>query len=501
MSERMSGRNNTLPRLGLLAGPVLALVCFLLLPDTYLTQSGELQELDATARIVAALAVLMACWWMTEAIPVYATALVPLVLFPLFGITDIRSTAQSYGHEIIFLFLGGFILALAIEKWGLHKRLALNLLASVGSRPATIIGAFMAVAATLSMWVTNTATTIMLLPVAISVINLLPDEHRQDEIAPFGLCLLLGIAYAASVGGMGTIVGTAPNAFTVSFLREQGIVIGFLDWMKFGVPLVIVFVPLIWLMLTRVVFPLQRQQLAGAEEMLNAERDKLPPFSRAERLTLVVFVLTAALWITRPLLSKLSIGGVQPLAGLTDPGIAMLAALTLFLMPLDWRRGVFLMDWNTAVKLPWGLLLLFGGGLALAAALVSSGFSAFLGAQAAALADWPLWLIVLTVTAGIVFLTELTSNTATTATLIPILFAVAVGLELPPLLLVLPATFAASCAFMLPVATPPNAIVFGSGLITVPQMSRAGLRLNMAAIVLVTFAAYAILAPVLGVGH
>ena len=498
----MQDRDTTIPRFGLFAGPLLAICCYLLLPDTYLSQAGESVELANSARIVAALAVLMACWWMTEAIPVYATALAPLVLFPLLGVKDIGATAQSYGEEIIFLFLGGFILALAIERWGLHRRLALNVLSAVGSRPAAIVGAFMAVSAGLSMWVTNTATTIMLLPVAISVIGLLPDADREGDntIAPFGLCLLLGIAYASSVGGMGTIIGTAPNVFTVSFLNEEaGIQIGFLDWMKFGVPLVIVFVPFIWLVLTRWVFPLQRGHLPGAEEMLTAERDGLPPFSRAEKLTLTVFVLTAMLWVTRPLLGQITVGEWQPLAGLTDPGIAMLAALTLFLVPVDLRRGQFLMDWETAVRLPWGLLLLFGGGLALAAAIVSTGLSAFLGAQAAALGDWPLWLIILTVIAGVVFLTELTSNTATTATLIPLLFAIATGLDLPPLLLVLPATFAASCAFMLPVATPPNAIVFGSGLITIPQMSRAGLRLNMAAIVLVTFAAYAILAPVLGI--
>jgi len=489
-------------RIGLIAGPIFAILCFVLLPDSYVNANGAEMLLSPAARAAAAVAVLMAFWWMTEAIPVYATALIPLVLFPLFGINDVGTTAESYGHEIIFLFLGGFILALATERWGLHRRLALTVLAAVGSRPGRIVGAFMGVAALLSMWVTNTATTIMLLPVAISVVRMLPGDDLADGTAdsPFALCLLLGIAYASSIGGMGTIVGTAPNVFTVSFLREElGYDIGFLDWMKFGVPLVIVFVPLAWLVLTKIVFPLQRDALPGVDEMLLGERDKLPPFSRAETLTLMVFICTALLWVCRPLLTGIEIGSMRPLAGLTDSGIAIGAALVLFLLPADWRAGQFLMDWETAVRLPWGLLLLFGGGLALAAALVSTGFSAYLGEQTAALDSWPLWLIIVVITAGVVFLTELTSNTATTATLVPLLYAAAAGLELPPLLIILPATFAASCAFMLPVATPPNAIVFGSGLIRIRHMTRAGIWLNMAAIMLITFAAYAILAPVLGI--
>jgi sodium-dependent dicarboxylate transporter 2/3/5 len=438
---------------------------------------------------------------MTEAIPVYVTALMPLVLFPLFGIADVHTTASSYGHEIIFLFLGGFILALALERWNLHKRLALNVLAAVGSNPRMIIGAFMAVSALLSMWVTNTATAIMLLPVAVSVIRMLPLNDLEDGKAdsPFSLCLLLGIAYAASIGGMGTIVGTAPNVFTVSFLRENaGINISFVEWMLFAVPLVIVFVPVVWLVLTRLVYPLRVTHIPGVEQLLARERDALQPLARAEYLTLAVFFCTALAWVTRPLLSRIELGDMQPLAGLTDSGIAIAAAVSLFLLPADFRKNEFLMDWPTALRLPWGLLLLFGGGLALAAALVATGFSAYLGGLVSGLEGWPLWLIILTVTAAVVFLTELTSNTATTATLIPLLYAASLGLQLPPLLIILPATFAASCAFMLPVATPPNAIVFGSGYLRIAQMSRAGFWLNIAAIGLITVAAYAILIPLLG---
>ncbi len=480
----------------------MAVLVFLLLPERYVAADNNIMLLQPAARAAAAIGVLMACWWMTEAIPVYVTALLPLVLFPLFAVTDVHTAAAAYGHEIIFLFLGGFVLALALERWDLHRRLALNVLAAVGASPRMIIAAFMAVAALLSMWVTNTASTIMLLPVAVSVIRMLPMNDLRDGKADsaFSLCLLLGIAYASSIGGMGTIVGTAPNVFTVSFLRDQtGQQIGFLDWMTFAVPLVLLFVPLTWLVLTRLVYPLQVAKIPGVDSMLSKERDKLPTMGRAEKLTLLVFGLTALAWITRPLLNAWQWGDTRPLAGLTDSGIAIGAAVLLFLLPANFRRGEFLMDWPTALRLPWGLLLLFGGGLALAAALVETGFSTYLGEQVGTLRGWPLWLVILTVTAAVVFLTELTSNTATTATLIPLLYAAAIGMQLPPLLLVLPATFAASCAFMLPVATPPNAIVFGSGYLRVAQMCRAGLWLNLAAITLITFAAYAILIPVLGI--
>lgn len=489
--------------LTLLGGPLLGVVLWWLLPDSYSSVTGSRVSLAPEARATGAVAACMAVWWMTEAIPVQITALLPLVLFPLLGIADIHTTAGSYGHEVVFLFLGGFVVALALERWGLHTRLALNVLARVGPRPALIIAAFMGVAAVLSMWVTNTATTLMLLPVAMSVIRLLPGDDLSDGKAdePFSLCLLLGIAYAASIGGMGTIIGTAPNVFVVSFIDEQlGRSIGFLEWMRFALPLVAVLLPLVWWVLTRWVFPLRATYLPGAADALAGQRNSLQPPGRGEWLTLVVFLLTAVAWVTRPLLNEWTLGNRQPLAQLTDAGIAISAAVALFLVPVDIRCREFLMDWQTAVKLPWGLLLLFGGGLALAAAIAQSGFSAYLGSLAIGLAGWPLWAVVLAVTAVVVVLTELTSNTATTATLVPLLLAVALALKLPPLLLVLPATFAASCAFMLPVATPPNAIVFGSGLLSIRQMSRAGLWLNLAAIVIITAFAYAILMPLMGAG-
>jgi sodium-dependent dicarboxylate transporter 2/3/5 len=288
--------------------------------------------------------------------------------------------------------------------------------------------------------------------------------------------------------------------FVVSFINENlQREIGFLEWMMFALPLVVVFVPIAWLVLTRIVFPVGAKVLPGVAELLQNERDQLRPFSRGEVLTLCVFIFTAGAWIARPLLNRIEVAGVQPLAGVSDPGIAILAALVLFVTPVSLKRREFLMDWSTAVRLPWGLLILFGGGLALAAALVETGFSYYFGNLLSGLDAWPVWGIVLLTTAGVVFLTELTSNTATTATIVPVLLAVAIGLQLPPLLLILPAAFAASSAFMLPVATPPNAIVFGSNLLTVGQMSRAGVWLNIIAIALITGATYIIIIPALGI--
>lgn len=444
----------------------------------------------------------MAVWWMTEAIPVYATALIPLALFPLLGVSGIHATAAAYGNEIIYLFMGGFIVALGLEKWGLHRRLALNALAAVGPNPNAIIGTFMLVSAVLSMWVTNTATTIMLLPVAVSIIRMLPapinSEGSNDQ--SFALCLLLGIAYASSIGGMGTIIGTAPNAFVVSFINENlERQIGFFEWMRFALPLVVVFVPMAWFVLTRIAFPISKATMPEAVEVLRREREKLPGWSLGEKLTCVVFLLTAVAWVTRPLLNELRFGDWQPLAGLSDPGIAIMAALALFIIPVSVKRREFLMDWSTAVKLPWGLLILFGGGLALAGALVTTGFSQYLATLFSALDMLPAWFIVALIAATVVFLTELTSNTATTATIVPILMAVSTGLELPPLLLIMPAAFAASSAFMLPVATPPNAIVFGSNLVGIGHMTRAGFWLNIVAIGLITIATYAIIMPALGI--
>ena len=352
--------------------------------------------------------------------------------------------------------------------------------------------------AVLSMFVSNTATVAMMLPVALSIIRLsgATDRGPRDR---FGPCLMLAIAYAASIGGVGTIIGTPPNAFLIGFVRDTiqapyRMEISFARWMAVGLPLVAVFLPLAWLLLTRVLYPLRDETIEGGAALVRAELAKLGRPGSGERVTLCVFVLTASAWMLRPLLMRL--GG--PLAGLSDAGVAMSAALLLFVLPVDWRRAKFAMNWQTAKRLPWGILLLFGGGLSLAAAIQSTGVAEFIGSLVGALPRLPPALLVLIVATLVVFLTELTSNTATTATLLPIVAALAPGLGVHPYLLVVPTALAASCAFMMPVATPPNAIVFGSGQVTLPQMVRAGLWLNLISIVLITLLTLAVVRPVLG---
>jgi sodium-dependent dicarboxylate transporter 2/3/5 len=484
--------------LGLFAGPLLAALVGAALPDAYAGSAGETVALGAAGRATAAVAVWMATWWLTEAIPVYATALLPLVLFPLLGATTMKAAAAPYAHELIFLFMGGFLIALAMERWGLHRRIALVTLRLVGNDPANVVGGFMFVTAALSMWVSNTATAIMLLPVATSVIALVARQHDvgsteeaiADPTSPlhdFALCLLLGIAYAASIGGVGTPIGTPPNVLLLSYVKTHlGLEISFARWMGVALPLVAVFLPLTWLLLTRVLYRIRIGPIEGGRRLFARSLRELGPLGRGERIVLVVFVLAAGLWITRPLLDDLVVAGVRPLAGLTDAGIAMIAAMALFVTPAARAPRVFTLDWETAIRLPWGILLLFGGGLSLAAAIQANGVGEFLASRVGWLAGTPSVVVVAAVVTGIVFLTELTSNTATTATLIPVLAALAPGLGMEPLVLIVPAAIAASCAFMLPVATPPNAIVFASGLVRMPEMSRAGLWLNWLAIALIT---------------
>jgi sodium-dependent dicarboxylate transporter 2/3/5 len=396
-----------------------------------------------------------------------------------------------------------------MERWGLHRRIALVVLRFTGDQPTYMVGGFMLVSAVLSMWVSNTATVIMMLPVAVSVFDLVarrvqPSGAGADlsdstsAIRNFGLCLMLGIAYGASIGGIGTPIGTPPNLFLVSFAKENlGREISFVRWMAVALPLVAVFLPLTWLFLTRVIYRIRLRRIPGGSDFILDALAELGPPSRGERITLAVFLMAALLWVTRPLLTGLELAGTHPLAGLSDAGIAMLAAIALFVTPVERRSGRFALDWDTAVKLPWGILILFGGGLSLASAIQRNGVGELLGSQVAGFAGVPSLFVVLGVVTLIVFLTELTSNTATTATLIPILAALAPGLGMEPLLLAVPATLAASCAFMLPVATPPNAIVFGSGLIRVSEMSRAGFWLNWIGIFLVTAASYAVVMPLL----
>ncbi len=449
----------------------------------------------------AAVGVLMAVWWVTEAIPIPATALLPLALFPLLGVADIRDAAAPFANPIIYLFLGGFLIARAMEATGLPRRIALGSIRVLGARPRSIVAGVMASCAFLSMWVSNTATALMMLPIGLSLIALVPEGTDSDDDATgerrrFATALMLGIAYACSIGGMGTLIGTPPNAFLAGFMLESyGVTIGFAEWMLFGVPVVLVGLPLCYLLLTRVAFPIRMRELPGGRELVDREARALGSMSAAEMRVAVVFTLTGVTWMTRPILVE----HVGPLAGLSDAGIAMTAALALFLLPSGEPDGRRLLDWKLARDTPWGVLILFGGGLSLAAAVESTGLSAWFGAGVGGLSDWPITLLVLVVVVSVILLTELTSNTATAATFLPVLGGIAVGLGRDPLLLAVPAALAASGAFMLPVATPPNAIVYGSGAVRIEEMVRAGVWLNVLFVFLITAAAYVLLPIVFGV--
>jgi len=494
---------------GLVLAPVLALIVYALLPEKTAGQAGQaVIGLDHAGRAVAAVGMLMAVLWITEALPIAATALIPIALFPLVthGTITAKQAAAPYGDPLIFLFLGGFLLALAMQRWALHKRIALTTILIVGTEPRVLVGGFMLAAAFLSMWVSNTATVVMMLPITISVIDLVRVEliNRGDPNAPhvgqpfpFAMCLLLGTAYASSIGGIGTLIGTPPNALLAAFLeRTYDVQLSFVGWMAIGVPVVVVFLPITWLLLTRLVYPIRITGIPGGRKLIADEHKKLGPMSRGEWLVLIVFVLTAAAWITRPLLSAWTIGGHRPLSGLSDAGIAIGASVLMFAIPVHPSRGQFLISWQQARQLPWSILILFGGGLSLASAVRSTGVAEFIGQSVGSLHYLPTAVLVLLVTTAVVFLTELTSNTATTATLLPVLAAVAGGLGIEPILLLVPTAIGASCAFMMPVATPPNAVVFSAGELTIPQMCKAGLWLNIIGIGLIMAVTYTIVVRV-----
>ncbi|WP_143529315.1 DASS family sodium-coupled anion symporter [Rubrobacter xylanophilus] len=495
--------------IGRFLGPLLAVVAYFTLPTG---QDGLSQAGVATVSV----GILMAVWWITEALPLPATALLPIALFPLLGVVEIGEATAPYANDLIFLFMGGFMLALAMQRWGLHRRIALLTVLAVGTRPVRMIGGFMLATAFISMWVSNTATTVMMLPIGLSVLALVLDREGdapQSEEAPeggrtraeeltgpgasnFATCLMLAIAYAASIGSLSTLIGTPPNLFMAGFLQETyDISIGFGEWMMVGLPLAAVFLVLAWLVLTRLIYPPEIDQISGGRELIRGELRQMGPASRGEKVVLVVFVLTALAWITREPLTN----AVGWLGGLDDAGIAIIAAILLFIIPVDWRNGVFTLDWETARQLPWGVLLLFGGGLSLANAVTETGVDEWIGSLITGLQWIPVLLLVVIVAAAILLLTELTSNTATAATFLPIVAGAAIGLDLNPLVFVVPAALAASCAFMMPVATPPNAIVFGSGHITIVQMVRAGIWLNVIGVLLITLAVYTLANWVLGV--
>ncbi|WP_104741724.1 SLC13 family permease [Helicobacter ailurogastricus] len=515
-----------IPWVGFVVGLALALL-------VYFSMSAHLESIQHSLNqpklkiegmpFVAAVAVLMGVWWMSEAIELVATALLPLVLFTLFGVASFKEVGASYASPIIFLFMGGFVLAMAMQKWNLHTRIALNIIALVGTSPRALVAGFMLATAFLSMWVSNTATAVMMMPVGLSVLQLVAKlleqnqgqakpldssplsrastqggilqnivDKGQDAKAPvyrtnFSVCLMLGIAYSASIGSLATLIGTPPNALLAGYMQEAlHVKIDFGKWMLFGVPLSLLILFGAWALLTYVIFPIKIQAIPGGKEMIKEELKKLGSMGAGERWVAFLFLAASLSWIF--LGSFLHSKGIK-LASV-DSIIAMAVAVLLFIVPAQNAR---LIDWNTMKKLPWDVLLLFGGGLALSAQFSKTGLSLWIGKQVALLGHIPLLLLIVLVTTMVICLTEITSNTATAAAFLPVVGGVALGLGFngaEVLLLTIPVALAATCAFMLPVATPPNAIAYGSGYLQMKDMIKAGLWLNLISIVLISAFAY-----------
>lgn len=463
---------------------------------------------DAAWR-TAAVTVMMAVWWISEAIPIFVTALVPVALFPLLGIASVGEATSPYANPVIYLFLGGFLIAAAMERWSLHRRFALTILQNAGTKPTSVILGFLVSSAVLSMFVSNTATAIMMLPMAVSVFDLVshqPEKERKN----FEIGLVLSVAYGCNAGGIGTLIGTPPNALLAGFFQENyGIEIGFLDWMLVGLPIVAVSLPVIHWMLTRVLFPIHIEELRGGKRYIQQELTAMGPMSVQERRVGLIFLMAALGWVFRPIMNDY----IPALSGLSDAGIAIGAAMLLFVipsgmkladsrvsaapstqtLPSDDRFQRTLLQWEHAAKIPWGVLILFGGGLSMASAIQTTGLARWMGMSLEVFGGAPVFGMMFLVVLTMIFVTELTSNTASTAAFLPVLAALAIGVDADPLLFAAPAAIAASCAFMLPVATPPNAIVYSTGKITIREMARAGLWLNVIFSVLITVAAYALI--------
>ncbi|MEM8894143.1 MAG: DASS family sodium-coupled anion symporter [Bacteroidota bacterium] len=462
--------------IGLISGPIAFLLILMFLRP---------EGMPKAAVAVLASTVWIGIWWVTEVIPIAATALLPIILFPITEGLSVKATTAAYGHRYIFLYMGGFIIAIAIEKYNLHRRIALSVIDMVGSKLSNIILGFMMATAFLSMWISNTATAVMMLPIGMAIISTYRD-HKQatiEEADKFGKALLLAIAYSASIGGIGTLIGTPPNLVLAGIFTEMyGTEITFLDWLKIGLPVSIVLLVICWLFLTRNAFKITNYSFPGGITEIKDQPRALGQLGFEEKRILIVFVITALAWISRSYL-------ITPyLPGVDDTVIALAGAMVLFLIPS--AKSEPLINWNDAVKIPWGIIILFGGGMAIAQAFQSSGLAEYLGSQLNVIDGFPTLAIILIIVISMNFLTEITSNLATTAMILPILAPMASSFGLHPLILMVPATLAASCAFMLPVATPPNAVVFGAGTLRIPDMMKAGFWLNILSIVLITLVSY-----------
>ena len=473
-------RNLYFKRFALVLGPVLFVLTLLFFHP---------EGLSKEANAVLATTLWVAIWWIFEAVPISVTALLPIILFPLSGGMDLSSTTESFGHKYVFLYIGGFILAIAIEKWNLHKRIALSIINVIGTSVSKIILGFMVATAFLSMWISNTATAVMMLPIGMAIITQLKDnpDTAEDENAIFGKALMLSIAYSASIGGVATLIGTPPNLVFAGILEEQfGIEMTFSKWIVFGFPISLILLLICWKYLTSFAFTFKQKDFPGGKAEIKRQLSLLGKISYEEKAVLTVFIVTAFLWISRSFLLK------QFIPAIDDTIIAMASATVLFIIPTKNKKSA-LIDWNSAVKLPWGILLLFGGGLALAEGFKTSGLASWIATQVTLIDGLPLLVLLLVVVLMVNFLTEITSNLATTAMLLPIIVPVALSIDVHPFILMVGITAAASCAFMLPVATPPNAIVFGSGYLRIPDMMKTGIWMNIISIILITLITYYVL--------
>lgn len=491
-SEKPKRAYNIGQLIGLFLGPLAFIFVYFFFKPADLSQEGL---------AVLASTVWIAIWWITEALPIPVTSLMPFILFPITGGMDVNATASSYGSETIFLFMGGFMIALAIEKWNLHRRIALGIIKLIGTNTNRIVLGFMVATGFLSMWISNTAAAMMMVPMALAITYQLADALKNDptvDTSPenfgFGKALMLSIAYSASLGGIATLIGTPPNALLAGAVKElYGVEISFFQWMLIGVPFAWLLLFAAWLYLVKIAYPTKIKEFPGGKAVIEEELRKLGKTSYEEKAVLVIFSLTALAWILRSFVIQKYIPGIQ------DGIIAIIGAALLFVIPAKNKEGDRLLDWNTAVKLPWGILLLFGGGLAIAAGFSSSGLSQWVGQRLSVLEGVNIILMILAVSILVNILTEVTSNTATASMMIPIIAGLALALNVHPYALLLGSTISASTAFMLPVATPPNAVVFGSGYLRIPDMVKAGFIVNIFSVMLLVLMIYFLVPLVWGI--
>jgi len=475
--------------LGLIGGVMLGVGVYWVL--------GGSAGLSEEARRLAAVTALMAAWWISEAVPIAATALLPIVLFPVLGILPISGTTASYAHKLIFLFMGGLMLGAGLERWGAHKRLALLIILMVGTGPKRIIGGVMLSAAILSAFVSNIATAMMLLPIVLSIAALVSDEQGESKHSRrFSTCLILGLAYGCSIGGISTLTGTPPNALLAAYLsQEMGVEMSYARWLALGVPISAILLPISWAYLVFVALPVRIDKIPGGRQHIRLRLRDLGAMSHPEKRSILVFALTALAWITHGWIEQwLGIGKID------DASIAIGGAMVLFVLPAGRGQGRRLLTWSEAERIPWGVLILFGGGLAIARGMPHTGLDLWVGSQLASMGNPGELPLIGGVTTLVVFLTEITSNTATTGTMLPVIKALGEGVGVNPTILVIAAAVSASCAFMLPVATPPNAIVFASGRVSIRQMASVGLGLNLICIVLISLIIWAWAPGLLGLG-